>query len=65
MNKVIQYVKDSWVEVTENVTWPKMAELQASSSLVLVASLIFAIMVGVVDYAFRTGIDFYYSSIAK
>ncbi|MBP6385877.1 MAG: preprotein translocase subunit SecE [Pseudarcicella sp.] len=65
MNKLIQYVKDSWVEVTENVTWPKMAELQASSSLVLVASIIFALLVGLIDTAFHSGLDFYYNSIAK
>jgi preprotein translocase subunit SecE len=55
-------IKESWVEVTENVTWPKFTELQSSSILVLVASLIFALLVGVVDLAFKTGLDLFYSS---
>ncbi len=55
-------IKESWVEVTENVTWPKFTDLQSSSILVLVASLIFALLVGVVDLAFKSGLDLFYSS---
>ncbi len=60
MNKLTQLVKDSWAEVTENVTWPKYAELQASSTLVLVASLIFALLVGLIDLVFKTGLELFY-----
>ena len=59
---MIDLIKASWVEVTENVTWPKFADLQASSSLVLVASLIFALLVGVIDFVFKTGLDLFYKS---
>ena len=62
MNSFTSLIKESWVEVTENVTWPKFTELQSSSILVLVASLIFALLVGVVDLAFKTGLDLFYSS---
>ncbi len=62
MSSITSLIKESWVEVTENVTWPKFTELQSSSILVLVASLIFAILVGVVDLAFKTGLDLFYSS---
>ena len=62
MNSITSLIKESWVEVTENVTWPKFTELQSSSILVLVASLIFALLVGVVDLAFKTGLDLFYSS---
>jgi preprotein translocase subunit SecE len=48
--------------VTEQVTWPKFTELQSSSVLVLVASLIFALLVGVVDLAFKSGLDLFYTS---
>ncbi len=60
MNKLTQLVKDSWAEVTENVTWPKYSELQASSTLVLVASLIFALLVGLIDFVFKTGLELFY-----
>jgi len=62
MSSFTSLIKESWVEVTENVTWPKFTELQSSSILVLVASLIFALLVGIVDLAFKTGLDLFYSS---
>jgi preprotein translocase subunit SecE len=62
MSSFTSLIKDSWVEVTENVTWPKFTDLQSSSVLVLVASLIFALLVGVVDLAFKSGLDLFYSS---
>ncbi|WP_395768896.1 preprotein translocase subunit SecE [Aquirufa sp.] len=62
MSSFTSLIKDSWVEVTENVTWPKFTDLQSSSILVLVASLIFALLVGVVDLAFKSGLDLFYSS---
>jgi len=62
MSSITSLIKESWVEVTENVTWPKFTELQSSSILVLLASLIFALLVGVVDLAFKTGLDLFYSS---
>ncbi|MFC0185101.1 preprotein translocase subunit SecE [Pseudarcicella hirudinis] len=40
MDKLSHFVKASWEEVTQNVTWPKFSELQSSSFLVLIASLI-------------------------
>ncbi|MDR6561240.1 MULTISPECIES: preprotein translocase subunit SecE [Arcicella] len=60
MNKLQQLVKESWTEVTENVTWPKFSELQASSTLVLVASLIFALVVGMIDFLFKSGLEYFY-----
>ncbi|MHA8051591.1 preprotein translocase subunit SecE [Aquirufa sp. ROCK2-A2] len=62
MSNFTSLIKESWVEVTENVTWPKFSELQSSSVLVLVASLIFALLVGLIDLAFKSGLDLFYSS---
>ena len=62
MSSFTSLIKESWVEVTQNVTWPKFTDLQSSSVLVLVASLIFALLVGVVDLAFKSGLDLFYSS---
>jgi preprotein translocase subunit SecE len=62
MDKLQKFLKDSWVEVTENVTWPKLSELQASSTLVLVASLIFALVVGLIDFLFKSGLELFYQS---
>ena len=62
MSKSTSLIKESWSEVTQNVTWPKFSDLQSSSVLVLVASLIFALLVGAVDLVFKSGLDLFYTS---
>ncbi|RYF73961.1 MAG: preprotein translocase subunit SecE [Cytophagaceae bacterium] len=62
MEKVTTFLKHSWEEVQHNVTWPKFNDLQASSSLVLIASLIFALLVGLIDYLFENGLNLFYQS---
>ena len=42
MAKVSEYIKESYVELTEKVTWPTWRELQSSAVLVLVATIIIA-----------------------
>lgn len=63
MNKLVQFFKDSWHEVTNEVTWPKTAELQSSATLVLVASLIFALVVGTIDTLIDNALRLLYQSI--
>lgn len=58
-----QFVSESWNEVKNEVTWPKWSELQSSATLVLVASLIFALVVGALDFVISRGLDFLYTSL--
>ncbi len=62
MDKFTAFLKASWEEVQQNVTWPKFGDLQASSTLVLVASLIFALLVGLIDFVFENGLNLFYQS---
>ncbi|QKZ11987.1 preprotein translocase subunit SecE [Spirosoma sp. KUDC1026] len=62
MDKFISFLKHSWEEVQHNVTWPKFSDLQSSSTLVLVASLIFALLVGVIDLVFENALNVFYTS---
>ena len=62
MDKFISFLKASWEEVQHNVTWPKFSDLQSSSTLVLIASLIFALMVGLIDLVFENGLNVFYQS---
>ena len=48
------YIKDSYKELVEKVTWPSFAQLQNSTIVVMVASLIFAMIVLVMDVSFET-----------
>lgn len=49
MNSLTRYIKDSYIELTEKVTWPTFKELQSSSLVVLVATVIFAVVVYLMD----------------
>ncbi|MBD1423457.1 MULTISPECIES: preprotein translocase subunit SecE [Sphingobacterium] len=51
MAKVLDFIKSSYVEVTEKVTWPTWAQLQSSAVVVLVASVIIALLIFVMDKA--------------
>ena len=52
MRKFINYLKESYTELTKKVTWPTWKELQSSAILVMVASVIFAIVIFAMDFAF-------------
>jgi len=69
MNKVVTWVKDlrvfiieSFEELRTRVTWPKSSELQSNSVLVVVASLIFAVVIGLVDRFFDTLVSLFYKT---
>ena len=62
---VIEFVKESYEEVTQQVTWTKTSELYSSTTLVLVASLIFALVIGGIDFLFKEGLRIFYEYIVK
>lgn len=53
MKKIINYFKESYYELTKKVSWPTWDKLQSSAILVMVASVIFAIVILVMDTAFQ------------
>ncbi|SIO24406.1 preprotein translocase subunit SecE [Algoriphagus halophilus] len=54
------FVLESYDEMKNKVTWPKYSFLQNSAVLVLVASLIFALFIGVVDLGFENIMKWFY-----
>ncbi|MFN4084511.1 MAG: preprotein translocase subunit SecE [Spirosomataceae bacterium] len=62
MEKLSQFFKESWHEVSQEVTWPKWSELQSSATLVLVASIIFALVVGLFDFGIDNALKLLYQS---
>jgi preprotein translocase subunit SecE len=50
MNKVTTYFSESYKELMEKVTWPTWAQLQQSTVIVLVATLIITLLVGGMDF---------------
>lgn len=53
MRKFINYLKESYSEMTKKVSWPTWDKLQNSAIVVMVASVIFAIIVFAMDFAFQ------------
>jgi len=62
MDKLSNYFRNTIEEMRYNVTWPTSVELQKSAGLVLAGSLIFAIVVGAMDVAFKNGLEAFYNS---
>ena len=62
MNNVLGFIRASYHEMNEKVTWPAYSSLQRSSILVLVASLIFALLIGVIDLGFENAMKWFYNA---
>jgi preprotein translocase subunit SecE len=62
MQKIGNYFAESWDEMKNKVSWSTYSELQSSAILVLVASTIFALVIGAVDWVFKTGLQWFYSA---
>lgn len=58
MANIIQYIEESYNELVHKVTWPTWDQLQSSSIVVLVASVIFALLIFVMDYIFGINVKF-------
>jgi preprotein translocase subunit SecE len=61
MNKVSAYFRDSYRELVEKVTWPTWAQLQQSTVIVLVATLIITLMIWVMDLGIAQILKLFYS----
>jgi preprotein translocase subunit SecE len=64
MAKVSEYIKESYIELTEKVTWPTWRELQNSAILVLVAAIIIALLIAIMDQGIMLVLNKFYSSLA-
>jgi preprotein translocase subunit SecE len=63
MEKLTIYITESWNEIRNKVTWSKYSELQSSAVLVLVASTIFALLIGTIDWIFKTALQWFYTGL--
>jgi preprotein translocase subunit SecE len=56
VKKFVGFIQNSYAELRK-VTWPSREEVGASTRVVLVSVVIFAAVLGLLDYIFLTGID--------
>jgi preprotein translocase subunit SecE len=61
--KIINYIKESYSELVHKVSWPTRQELVNSAVVVLVASIIIALVVWVMDLSFENIMSFIYEKV--
>ncbi len=61
MRKFIAYLKDVYNEMVRKVTWPTFDELQVQALIVLIATVILAIVILVIDVTFKGLMNLIYS----
>ncbi len=49
MDSIKLYLQASYDELTSKVTWPTWKELQANTVVVVVASIVIALLIGLMD----------------
>jgi len=54
------YFEEAYNELVHKVSWPTRKELQSSAIIVMVASLIIALIVFVMDFSFESIMSFVY-----
>ena len=52
MSKVKEYINETVTEMVHRVTWPTWKELQANTIIVVVASVLIALVIFVMDFVF-------------
>ena len=63
MANVSEYIKESYTELVEKVSWPTWRELQSSAILVLIATVIIALIVAGMDQLIGGALKYFYSSL--
>jgi preprotein translocase subunit SecE len=64
MNKLTAYIRDSYKELVEKVTWPNWEELQQSTMIVLGATALITLVVYIMDVVANGSLKFIYSMFA-
>ena len=63
MNTIKTYILESYNELAHKVSWPTWSQLQSSALVVMVASIIFATVIFVMDFAFRNIMETIYNML--
>ena len=61
MSKFINYLKESYAELTKKVSWPSWDKLQNSAIVVMVASVILALVVFGIDFVIEAAMKLIYT----
>ena len=64
MSKKESYIKSSYNELINKVSWPTWKELQSSSIVVAIASIIIALIIYLMDSVFSNVLDVFYNFLS-
>lgn len=56
MNKLVQFAKDSYAELRK-VVWPSREDVASSVKVVIVSTVVFAVVLGLVDAVLLFGVN--------
>ena len=59
--KFIQYIKDSFEELNNHMTWISKEDAQKSTMTVAVFTILVALAVAGIDYVIQTGLDVFFT----
>lgn len=62
---MFNYFKESYNELVNKVTWPTFQQLQSSTVVVMVASVIFAVVVLAMDLSFENIMGAIYKTLGN
>lgn len=57
---ILNYVKESYKELNNEVTWVPLSEAQKSTIIVAIFTIIFALAVFFTDKVFQNALDWFY-----
>jgi preprotein translocase subunit SecE len=61
MNKIVTYFRESYKELMEKVTWPTWAQLQQSTMIVIVATIVITALISGMDFITNVTLKFIYN----
>jgi preprotein translocase subunit SecE len=63
MSRIVEIWKETTDELINKVTWPTWEELRSSTTIVIIASILFALVILLIDKSFGGIMDILYSLI--
>ena len=58
--KLLTYFREVYDEMIHKVSWPTWKELQSSAMIVMIASLLIAVVIFLMDFSFEHVMDWLY-----
>jgi len=60
MKRILNYIQEAYKELVFKVSWPSWGELQSSAIVVMVAAVVIALLVFVMDFSFQNILELVY-----